>query len=439
MAALAVAAIVALVALPPVWSGERSRPVVAVGGQPTLPEHFPGYAFGQGFMEGPFGRAIAFYRNGTGHEDWSFTQPIVAGADENKYRRVEVSAPEPGLPTYARLTSDGTKIVTGGAYGGITVIDLLTGTRKDYSTVATLLTLPIAVSADSRRVAIYQESAQEGIICMLDLETGQVSPVLAVNARRVAFSPSGALAIQLGQTVKVAEWSGEVTREIRLPESTELAGPQSWTPDGRFLTTVHTGPDRQEGGVISQGEQSYVFQPVDPFTTPVPQPIPARGLLPGAEGDAVLGWRSPTTMLVSGSDVNGTTSNLIAEVDITTGAHRVISRFRVGANDDLAVADVQLATALLAEVGMRSGANPDRGVWPDWLILTVMLCFVPMLAGDHLVPDEGKAGEPGPLGRTGLQTELATLGEPNRLTPVSWVSVTVRGAGSWSRSGRRPW
>jgi hypothetical protein len=152
-----------------------------------------------------------------------------------------------------------------------------------------------------------------------------------------------------------------------LPDSTELAGPQAWTPDGRFLVTVHTGP----------GESSYVFQPVDASETSVPQPIPAGNLLPRAWGDAVLGWRTPTKMLVSAGDVNGTTSNLIVEVDIAGGAQRVLSRFRVGANDDLAVGDVQLASALLPEMGKRSGDSPNRGPMPTWMMVTLVLSFVP--------------------------------------------------------------
>src|SRR5688500_468056 len=79
MAGLAVAAIVAVVALLPAWSGGTPRSVAA-GGQPTLPEIFPAYSFSQGVMAGPFGRAIAMYHNGTGHEDFSFSQVIVAGA-----------------------------------------------------------------------------------------------------------------------------------------------------------------------------------------------------------------------------------------------------------------------------------------------------------------------------------------------------------------------
>lgn len=368
LAGLAVVAIVAAVALAAGWQSRRPQPVVAAGGEPTLPEEFPGYSLVQGDMDGPFGRVIAFYHNGTGHEDFSFSQLIVAGADENKFRRVDLESPQPSGPIYARLTPDGTKLVAGAAHGVITVIDLLSGQRRDYPTAATQFTAPLAVSADGRRVAysVYGQFAEEGIVYLLDLPTGQVSAALGVNARHVAFSPSGALALQIDQTVKVAGWSGEVAREIQLPDSTELAGPQSWTPDGKFLVTVHTG----------QSEPRYAFQPVDPATTPVPQPISARGLVPGAWGDHVLGWRSPSTMLVSGSDVNGTTSNLIVEVDIAGGAHRVIGRFRVGPNDDLAVGDVQLATGLLAEMGTRSGANPDRGPWPTWTIVTAVLCLV---------------------------------------------------------------
>jgi len=379
LAGIAVAAIVAVVALLPVWTGGGSRPVAA-GGQPTLPEHFPAYAFGQGVLDGPFGRAIAMYHNGTGHEDWSFSQVIVAGADQNKYRRVPVPPVQRNGGIYARLTPDGTKVVVGAARGMITVIDLMTGGRKDYPTTTALFTAPRAVSADGRQVAFvaYPEYPEEGALYVLDLKSGQVSQPVGSDVRQVAFSPGGMLAYQIGQTVRVVESPGTVKYEFAVEGETVLAGPRSWTPDGRFLVTVHTGPDRIEGDIIHQGEQSYVFHPLDASTTPVPQPIPADDLRPRSWGDYVLGWRTPTVMLVSGGDVNGTTSNLIQEVDITSGSHRIISRFRVGPNDDLAVGDIQLATGLLAEMDMRSGGNPDRGPWPTWLIVTILLSFLPV-------------------------------------------------------------
>src|SRR5687767_11522018 len=80
LAGLAVTAIVAVISLVPVWS--RALPTAESDqGPPTLPDRFPAYSFVQGTMDGPFGRAIAMYRNGTGHEDFSFSQMIVAGAD----------------------------------------------------------------------------------------------------------------------------------------------------------------------------------------------------------------------------------------------------------------------------------------------------------------------------------------------------------------------
>jgi hypothetical protein len=109
-------------------------------------------------------------------------------------------------------------------------------------------------------------------------------------------------------------------------------------------------------------------------TGPAYSPIAAKDLVPRAWGDSVIGWRSPTRVLVSGGDVDGTTSNLIAEVDVAGGSSQVISRFAVGDSDDLAVSDVQLATGLLADMSVRHSTDPDRGLWPTWAILVAIAC-----------------------------------------------------------------
>ncbi len=93
----------------------------------------------------------------------------------------------------------------------------------------------------------------------------------------------------------------------------------------------------------------------------------------------MLGWRSPTTVLLSDGDVDGTTSNLIVEVNLLDGQRRELSRFDVGARDDLAVCDVQLATALVPGLTVRPATNPDRGSWPAWARITAATAGVLVL------------------------------------------------------------
>ena len=99
---------------------------------PTLPDRFPAFSFVQGETDGRFGRAIALYVNGSGHEDFTFSQLIIAGADSDTYRELEVPEyPNGGGEVRARLSPDGTKVAIGG--DGITMLDLTTGNRKHHS------------------------------------------------------------------------------------------------------------------------------------------------------------------------------------------------------------------------------------------------------------------------------------------------------------------
>ncbi len=83
-------------------------------------------------------------------------------------------------------------------------------------------------------------------------------------------------------------------------------------------------------------------------------------------------------MLLSTGDVDGTTSNLIVELNLTDRTHRTVSRFDVASRDDLAVGDVQLAAALLASATVRPDSPADRGMWPKWAIITTIACLTPL-------------------------------------------------------------
>jgi hypothetical protein len=365
VAATAVAAILAAVLLPPAWSADR--PPVGSGGQPTLPGWFPAYSWLQGSVDGPFGRAMALYTNGTGHEDFGFWQVIVAGADRNSLRKLDLPERSPsGGPVDARLSPDGTKVLTGGRPGIITAIDLVTGASKHYPVPDDLPTRPLAVSADGRSVAYVavvdaSNLAGDGTLFVLELATGEVSAPLGRDVVRAAFSPDGSmLAVQTYGMIRVVRLDGKVLREVPVSVETLLAGAQAWSPDAKFIATFHFERGYRFIAALS-GEES-------PIT------IPAE-LLPNCWGDGVIGWRSPATVLISTGDVGGTTSNLITEVDLVGGGRRVLSRFEVGARDDLAVCDVQLAASLVPGMSIRPGTGPDRGSWPTWVI-TVALCAI---------------------------------------------------------------
>lgn len=370
LAAAAVVAILAVVALTPLWPGRDRSPVTGADGRPSLPEHFPSYSWVQGRLDGPFGRAVALYRNGTGHEDWGFWQLIVVGADRNALRRIDVPTDGNGMQSPALLSPDGTKVVIGDPRTMIRVIDLMTGNVRHYPIPQRgMATGPLAISPDGRRVVFiaYPFMNGEGSVHLIDLDTGEVSVEIGRDVIRAAFSPDGArLALQSIGKVRLLRSDTTVQREISVAEETLLAGAQAWSPDGRHLLTIHY--HRGYEAIAVDGGADVRFEiPLD--------------RLPGCWGDAVLGWRSNTAVLLSDGDNRGTTSNLISEVDLATGGEpRVLSRFDVASRDDLAVCDVRLAAALVPELVTRSGSHPDRGMWPWWAIITSgVLIIMPVL------------------------------------------------------------
>jgi len=387
----ATAVILTILALATVYRADTRFPVVGTDSGPSLPDRFPAFSFVQGTTDGRFGRAIALYINGSGHEDFIFAQLILASADDDRYRRLPVPDRGNNYVPRALLSPDGTKVAIGGD-GSITVLDLHTGTSTQYpADAAADLTLH-AFSADGRRLAYTTppEHGAGGSLFILDLSNGISARISQRPVKIAAFSPDGGyVAFQeedihaydsLHAEIEICRFDGTSIRSITVPPRTQLAGAQAWSPDGTLLVAVATGPDRQDGPISYTGDRSYVFFDVT-GTAQTPAPIPANDLTPRAFGDPVLGWRTPTSMLVSSGDVDGTTSNLIIEVDITNGSHHILSRFSVGARDDLAVGDVQFATALIPEATIRHSTNPNRGSWPTWAIVTAIACLAPAVFG----------------------------------------------------------
>ncbi len=379
---MAAAAVVLILAVGLVsWPGGGQQP--AAGGEPTLPDRFPAFSFVQGETGGKFGRAIAAYFNGSGHEDFTFGQLILASAEGDRYREIEVPEVDSGLVD-TRLSASGTKLVIGGT--SMALVDLLTGARREYPGAAGRYVKPLAISPDERLVAytVAESRGSQGILALLDLSTGQRTQVGTKDVSVAAFSPDGTeIAFDEGypdrDELLIARLDGTIARRIVTPPRSSLAGANSWSPDGKWLVVISREPDRYEGQSIWAGDPSYVFLDAAGKAGQGPAPVPAKGIVPGAWGDAVLGWRSPTSMLVSGGDVDGTTSNLIVEVNVLTGSRAIVSRFAVGQRDDLAVGDVQLAAGLLDGMSIRHSTSPDRGIWPAWAIVSTLVCLAPFV------------------------------------------------------------
>ena len=124
--------------------------------------------------------------------------------------------------------------------------------------------------------------------------TGLASPI-------EAFHPPA-------REIGIRRLDGTPDGRIALPTSTHLAGPMAWSPDGRFLVGLATDTGFMSAVRLYAGDhQSYVFLDVSGATAPAFAPVPAKQLVPRAWGDTVIGWRSPTRMLVSSGDVDGTT------------------------------------------------------------------------------------------------------------------------------------
>jgi hypothetical protein len=376
-AAVVLVLAVGLVELP---DGDRQP---AGGDSASLPDAFPAFSFVQGKTDGRFGRAIAFYDNGSGHEDFRFGQLILASADGDRYRQIAVPEIVDGLSPGRRLSPSGTKLAIGG--NSLSVLDLMTGTRKQYLADTGRFFAPMAISPDERFLAYTMGPSwgDTGTLSILELATGKTTGFGNDGVLEAAFSPdSTEIAFQTGYPLAaelvIGRLDGTVARRINPGPRSTLGGANAWSPDGKWLAVVSRAPDREVGDTTYSGDPSYVLLNAAGTAEQAPAPIPATGIVPNAWGDAVLGWRSPTSMLVSGCDVDGTTSNLIVEVNISTGSHELVSRFRVGQRDDLAVGDVQLASGLLDGISIRHSGDPDRGVWPTWAIVSTVVCLTPL-------------------------------------------------------------
>jgi WD40 repeat protein len=329
----------------------------------SVPRVFPGSShLTADFTRSPLGRAVALYRQGAGVGIAGTPQVLAQGSDGRGTRTVDVAL-EPGRgdvlgdPAPATLSPDGSLVVVGERRAAPAATDLVeittaTGAERVVRLPAARGVVPVAWSQDSRYLAYVGadttnvvESAVAGPLFVLDTRSGR-SDLLTGDVSAAAFSPDGSrVAVQSpGSTqIRVLDRSGRTVDQLLAPDHTRIAGGAAWSPDGSLLA------------VFDDVRDHVGFVPVA-ATAVVPAPVPSGG--------RVLGWLSPTDLLVPAPLTSvGDGDQRLLRADLVEGDTSVWASVpTAGARH--AVRDVTLATALLPRAQLVPGGDVDRGPWP---------------------------------------------------------------------------
>jgi hypothetical protein len=388
-AAAALAVLTVAVALP--WPRHLFEAAPAAPTGPTLPAEFPAFTdLTASLVASPPGRAIALYEFGSSELFVSW-QTIVAGADRDTYRRLDV--PTTG-ERHVLLAPDGSRVLSLNLPDEFALLDLSTGVTTTMDSVPWVSNVGaspqlLAWSPDGHRVAYAvpapppddgrAESSFYGgrhimDLALLDLRTGATARVPDSSpVWGAAFSPDGrTLLVQRGSGRNfLATADGARLRDVELTGALDLAPGMAFSPDGTLLATV--APPGSGGGGIRFIDGTFTGRPV-------PDPLPYEGF---------LGWRSPTSVVVHLSSYDPETSAL-AEVSISDGTVRVLSRFRLKQNCEFGLHvcypyRIQLASGLLPVAGVRP-SDPDHGplprrVWVWCAVIAVQTVGVAMWLG----------------------------------------------------------
>ncbi|GAA1799615.1 hypothetical protein GCM10009682_21550 [Luedemannella flava] len=357
--------VVAVLAVAP-WQAWPQRPTPAdQPDRPSLPAEFADLSrFTSHATDRPGGRAIALYEFGSS-ELFTTWQTLVAGADRDTYRRLDL--PDNAAPPVS-LSPDGRSVMFFEERTGtdeFTLLDLTTGRTSVRhssawaSNVGASITM-LAWSPDSRYLAYAvpapspndgrAESSLRGgqplrDVAILDVVTDTTvrypanSPIFAA-----AFSPDGQrLAVQSDQNSPILSLRAEKVGEW-LPPTGTADSALAWSPDGRLMA-VQTNMGIRFVDMTGSG-----------------------GTVPNSlrYDSSVLGWRSPTSIVVEGSDDDADTDTLV-EVSVVDGHRTVLSRFPTTRSCEYGQHRcrpyrIQLATNLIADATIRPSA-PDRGPW----------------------------------------------------------------------------
>jgi hypothetical protein len=300
----------------------------------------------------PAGRAIAVLS----YYKMDLVRTVVLGADRDTYRLLEPEQQDTAEYGSAVLSPDGSVAAVERSAGAIDLLNLGTGAVKH-------LQLPnregraevLAFSPDGKTLAAGVRTAAGGtaVPYLVDVQTSTAAQLLTRGVSELAFSPDGQrVAVQSGGEITVVDRAGRALRVIDIAATgAQLGGRNAWSPDGRFLVTVHT----PGGGPVPC---TFRFIPVDPATPAADVPAPRK-----YTDTRMVGWRSPTEMVLEEYQAP---NFLLTVRNVRTADRTVLATVGGGTVD-------AVAAGLLSELEKRPAGKPDFGPWPAWLWWTLGL------------------------------------------------------------------
>lgn len=373
IAALGIVLVAVLGAAPPL-AGTADH-ATAEPTDPSLPVEFAEFSPGTAWaVDQPGGAAIALYESGDS-DLFGLWQTLLAGAYRDTYRQVETAVND------VLLSPDGRYVLYFHARRGtdeFTLIDLSTGQAEVRHSVEWMSNVGggitmLAWSPDGRYMAYAvphpspndgraESSLRNGIplrdVAILDIvnDTNVLFPMNTVVLGG-AFSPdSQRVAVLADPESPVLGTDGTQVGTWERPTEIVPTGPydgrrsMAWSPDGSLIAL--------ELGLTGGGNQPDIGL-VD---------MTGTGQVSADLTGYLLGWRSPTSVLVA-SYVNQAEPwngplELIEESTVD-GSRTVLSRFPsaggCGPRNSCGVYNVQVATNLVQHAGSRP-SDPDRGL-----------------------------------------------------------------------------
>lgn len=399
------AAVVLAAPLARTWTaGDPAGQAAGPAARPAaLPDRMAGYSYLTGSVSSSSpGRAVALFQHGFGVEALDLPQAVVVGADGDVYRRVDLAedrADDQGDPAPMLLSPDGTRIAVGHYdedRADLALLDLATGDVEVHRVPAARSVVPLAWSRDGRLAYVFGPDPTSphsgtpiaGAVGVLDTTAGDVRELPAAgSAETLAFSPDGTeLAVQhrarAGGVLQVFGLDGRLRRTLTPPGGHHLDGADAWSPDGMLLATsrpplfcgnlVEEAALRECAQAAADVRAGIGFVDATGRGRPVPEPLPPFDDQQGR----VLGWASPEALLVLAPDsgTSGAGKPWVTRVPVDGGAVQRISSVSGGGN--YGVGRFQLAGGLLADLQVRPAGDADRGPWPPWFLVIVLLVVV---------------------------------------------------------------